>query len=57
VRVTGRKTVKSRLHIDLNPAKQQTEVQRLLALAATGSTSDADPVSSRRLGLEPWLTR
>jgi hypothetical protein len=35
LRVTGRKAVKNRLHIDLNPADQQAEVQRLLALGAT----------------------
>ena len=35
LRADNRKTVKNRLHIDLNPADQQAEVQRLLALGAT----------------------
>ncbi|HEX4288462.1 MAG TPA: VOC family protein [Trebonia sp.] len=35
LRVTGCKTAKNRLHIDLNPSDQQAEVQRLLALGAT----------------------
>jgi hypothetical protein len=35
LRVIGDKTVKNRLHIDLNPSDQQAEVRRLLALGAT----------------------
>lgn len=35
LRAASRKTIKNRLHIDLNPADQQAEVQRLLALGAT----------------------
>jgi hypothetical protein len=35
LRVPGRKTVKNRLHLDLNPSDQQAEVQRLLDLGAT----------------------
>jgi hypothetical protein len=35
LRVTSRKTIKNRLHIDLNPTGQQAETQRLLALGAT----------------------
>jgi catechol 2,3-dioxygenase-like lactoylglutathione lyase family enzyme len=34
-RVSGSKEVKNRLHIDLNPSDQATEVRRLLALGAT----------------------
>jgi catechol 2,3-dioxygenase-like lactoylglutathione lyase family enzyme len=32
--VPGRKEVKNRLHVDLNPSDQQAEVRRLLALGA-----------------------
>ncbi len=39
LRVPGRKTVKNRLHLDLNPSDQQAEVQRLLDLGRPGSTS------------------
>jgi Glyoxalase-like domain len=35
LRVTDLKTVKNRLYIDLNPADQQAEMQRLLALGST----------------------
>jgi hypothetical protein len=35
LRVSDDKTVKNRLHIDLNPSDQQAEVRRLLALGAT----------------------
>jgi Glyoxalase-like domain len=34
LRVTGAKTVKNRLHLDLNPDDQHAEVERLLALGA-----------------------
>ncbi len=35
VPVTGTKTIKNRLHIDLNPDDQNAEVERLLGLGAT----------------------
>jgi hypothetical protein len=35
LRARGDKTVKNRLHLDLNPSDQQAEVRRLRALGAT----------------------
>ena len=35
LRVPGSKAAKNRLHLDLNPSDQETEVRRLLALGAT----------------------
>jgi predicted enzyme related to lactoylglutathione lyase len=48
VRSQDAKTVKNRIHIDLNPTDQGAEVERVLALGATR-------VDIGQTGEEPWV--